>query len=268
LSIKQTKQDYFCLLCNEFKIEDMFTLFLLFTASLVLQSESTNQEVLKKAPFKILVFSKTVTFRHESISSGLAAIQKLGKENGFAVESTEDATVFNKEKLMDFKAIVFLNTTGNILTDEQQLAFELYIRSGGGFVGIHAATDTEYDWKWYGKLVGAYFNGHPNNPNVRNATVRVLDKKHKSTRHLPSDWMRADEWYNFKEINPDIKVLCNLDETTYQGGTNGANHPIVWYHKFDGGRSFYTGFGHTHETFSEPLFLKHLLGGILYASGK
>lgn len=219
-----------------------------------------------KPAFSVLVFSKTAGYRHESIPAGIAAVQKLGQENNFAVSATEDASDFTKENLGKYRVVIFLNTTMDVLNDSQQGVFENFIRSGGGFVGIHAAADTEYEWNWYGKLVGAYFDGHPNNPNVREAVVQVKDNNHPSTKGLPENWERKDEWYNYKEINPDIHILCNLDESSYEGGTNGENHPIAWHHDFDGGRAFYTGGGHTVESFSEPLFLKHLLGGIQYAA--
>lgn len=217
---------------------------------------------------EILVFSKTAGFRHASIESGQVAIQKLGEKNGFQVTLTEDASLFQEKELKKFHAVVFLNTTEDVLNDNQQLEFQRFIQAGGGFVGIHAAADTEYDWPWYGKLVGAYFNGHPSDPNVRAADIQCVHKEHMSTAHLPETWHRSDEWYNYKDINDQINVLLNLDENSYEGGTNGANHPIAWYHEYDGGRSWYTGGGHTNETFEEEDFLKHLLGGIKYAIGE
>ena len=216
---------------------------------------------------RILVFSKTKGFYHKSIPTGIAALQKLGKENGFDVDTTKDASKFTIDNLKKYQAIVFLSTTHDVLNEEQQVAMEKYIQSGGGFVGIHGAADTEYEWPWYNKLVGAYFKSHPNNPNVRKATINVVDKGHPATKDLPQQWERSDEWYNYKSINPDLKVLATLDETSYEGGENGENHPISWYHEYDGGRAFYTGGGHTDESFDEPLFLQHLLGGIRYAMG-
>ena len=216
----------------------------------------------------ILIFSKTAGYRHKSIESGIKAIKKLGKENGFAVVTTEDAANFKEENLKRYAAVIFLNTTGDVLNHVQQADFERFIQAGGGFVGIHAAADTEYDWIWYGKLVGGYFNGHPNDPNVRNAKIEVVDKTHICSKMLPDVWEREDEWYNYKNLNPNTNVIAKLDETSYEGGTNGDNHPIAWYHDFDGGRAFYTGSGHTEATFSEPLFLQHLLGGIQYAIGE
>ncbi len=216
---------------------------------------------------RVLVFSKTAGFRHSSIASGLAAIRKLGQENGFSVDATEDAAAFASKNLARYRAVVFLNTTGDVLDAAQQDDFERYIQAGGGYVGIHSATDTEYDWPWYGRLAGAWFVSHPNNPNVRKGTFRVLDKSHPSTEGLPDRWEREDEFYNFKSIDPSIKVLVDIDEKSYAGGTNGDKHPMSWYHDFDGGRAFYTNMGHTEETFSEPLFLRHLLGGLRYAMG-
>jgi cytochrome c len=216
---------------------------------------------------RVLVFSRTAGVRHTSIGVGLAAIRKLAQENGFAVDATEDPSAFTSKNLARYRAVVFLNTTGDVLDAAQQDDFERYIQAGGGYVGIHSATDTEYDWPWYGRLAGAWFNGHPNNPNVRKGTFRVLDKSHPSTEGLPDRWDREDEFYNFKSIDPGIHVLVDIDETSYEGGTNGDHHPMSWYHDFDGGRAFYTNMGHTEATFSEPLFLSHLLGGLRYAIG-
>ena len=216
---------------------------------------------------RVLVFSKTAGFRHSSIAAGIAAIRKLGQENGFSLDATEDAGAFTSKNLARYRTVVFLNTTGDVLDAAQQDDFERYIQAGGGFVGIHSATDTEYDWPWYGRLAGAWFNGHPGNPNVRKGTFRVLDKSHPSTKGLPDRWERTDEFYNFKSIDPTIHVLVDIDEKSYEGGTNGAHHPMSWYHDFDGGRAWYTNMGHTEETYSEPLFLEHLRGGLLYAIG-
>ncbi|MFN8336196.1 MAG: ThuA domain-containing protein [Cyclobacteriaceae bacterium] len=214
---------------------------------------------------RILVFTKTAGFYHESIPTGIEALQKLGAENGFKVDTTKDASFFTESKLKKYKAVVFLSTTKNVLNADQQVAFERYIQAGGGFVGIHAAADTEYEWPWYNRLVGAYFLSHPA---ILPAVVTVKDSTHISTKGLPVRWERTDEWYNYRNIYTGIHVLAELDEKTYEGGENGANHPIAWYHEFDGGRSFYTGGGHTKEAYSEPLFLKHVLGGIRYAMGE
>tara|TARA_R110002049_G_scaffold263561_2_gene439757 strand:+ start:5505 stop:6233 length:729 start_codon:yes stop_codon:yes gene_type:complete len=213
---------------------------------------------------KILVFSKTAGFRHSSIEAGVASLKKMGKEKDFTVVATEDATFFTKDVLKTYAAVIFLNTTGDILNDVQQTAFEKYIQAGGGFVGVHAATDTEYEWPWYNKLVGAYFLNHPKQ---QEATLTIVDKTHSSTKMLGETWRKFDEWYNFKDINPDINVVIEIDERSYEGGENGAHHPISWYHDYDGGRAFYTEMGHTDETFKNPKFLEHLYEGIKYAIG-
>src|SRR3989442_10899964 len=216
---------------------------------------------------RVLVFSKTAGYRHSSIGVGLAAIRKLGQENGFSVDATEDAAAFTQKNLARYSAVVFLNTTGDVLDAAQQDVFERYIQAGGGYVGVHSATDTEYGWPWYGRLAGAYFNGHPNNPNVRTGSYRVLDTTHVSTKGFPARFEREDEFYNFKAIDPTIHVLVEIDETSYEGGTNGDHHPMSWYHDFAGGRAWYTNMGHTEATYTEPLFLQHLLGGLRYAMG-
>lgn len=214
---------------------------------------------------KILVFSKTAGFHHNSIANGIIAIQELGKTHQFDVDTTIDATKINSINLKKYAAVVFLNTSGDVFNETQKKDFEQYIRSGGGFVGVHAASDTEFQWPWFGQLVGAYFDKHPV-PQV--AELQVINRNTIATKHLPEVWKRKDEWYNFKEIYSGIKVLINVDEKSYQGGKNGENHPMAWYHNFEGGRSFYTGLGHTAESYTEPFFLQHLLGGIQYAIGE
>ncbi len=224
--------------------------------------------VLSMKPIKkvkqVLVFFETKGYYHESIPTGVAAIQLLGKQNGFGVDTSRTSDIFTDEKLAKYDAVVFMSTTKDVLNEEEQIAFQKFIQKGKGFVGIHAATDTEYDWPWFNQLVGAYFKSHPKQ---QDAVLHIKNAKHLSTKHLPKTWKRWDEWYNFKNVQPNLKVLITLDESSYTGGENGADHPISWYHEFDGGRAFYTGLGHTHEAYSDPLFLKHVLGGINYAMG-
>ena len=230
------------------------------------QDDVTQPIPTAKPQFHVLVFSKTAGFRHRSIPTGVVAIQKLGVERGFRVDATEDAVVFTEEKLKQYGVVVFLNTTGDVLDDAQQAAFEKYIRAGGGYVGVHAAADTEYEWPWYGKLVGAYFKSHPA---IQEATVIVSDRKHPSTKHLPERWQRTDEWYNYRASpRGKVHVLASLDESTYTGGSMAADHPTAWCHDYDGGRAFYTGGGHTKECYADPAFLRHLLGGITWAAGQ
>ncbi len=214
---------------------------------------------------RVLVFSLTKGFHHESIPNGIAAIQKLGQENGFDVDTTTNPEMFTDSTLKKYSAVIFLNTTGDVLDYRQEAAFERYVQSGGGFVGVHSATDTEYDWGWYGRLVGSYFSGHPQ---IQQAKFIIKDKSQPSTKFFTDTiWQRTDEFYNFKKLNPDVHVLVTIDESSYQGGTNGAFHPMAWYHDYDGGRAFYTEMGHTKESYTEPNYLKHLLGGIQYAIG-
>ncbi len=215
---------------------------------------------------RVLVFSRTAGFRHASIPDGIAAVRELGAGR-WETDATEDPAAFADASLRRYRAVVFLSTTGDVLDPSQEAAFERYVRAGGGFAGIHAATDTEYGWPWFGKLVGARFASHPP---VQEAVVRVEDRAHPSTRMLPAEWRRSDEWYSFKE-NPrrGVHVLANLDERTYAPGeaAMGADHPAAWCHEFDGGRSWYTAGGHTKESFAEPLFRAHVAEGIAWAAG-
>jgi type 1 glutamine amidotransferase len=213
----------------------------------------------------VLVFSRTDGFRHDSIPAGIAAIQQQGRERGFTVDATEDSAAFSDEGLARYKAVVFLSTTGDVLNADQQGAFERFIRRGGGFVGVHSAADTEYDWAFYGGLIGAYFSNHPD---IQRATIQTEDQSHPATASLPRAWVRRDEWYNFRRTpRGRVTVLATLDERTYSGGSMASDHPIIWSHTYEGGRAFYTAGGHTVESFSEPLFVEHLGKAVLWAAG-
>lgn len=216
-------------------------------------------------PYQVLVFSKTAGFRHDSIPAGIAALQQLGAANQFTVTATEDATDFTPANLAEYEAVVFLSTTGDVLNDTQQSALKGYVDGGGGFVGVHAAADTEYDWPEYEDLVGAWFRSHPA---TQEARLTTEDHVHPATAHLDDTWTRTDEWYNYRS-NPrsDVHVLQSLDESSYSGGEMGGDHPITWCHPQQEGRSFYTGLGHTIESFADPDFRQLLLGGVQYAAG-
>ncbi|MEW2070171.1 ThuA domain-containing protein [Streptomyces sp. NPDC007346] len=219
-----------------------------------------------KSAKRVLVFSKTAGFRHDSIPDGIAALKEIGRDTGITVDSTESAAQFTTANLARYDAVAFLSTTGDVLDAEQQKAFENYVATGGGYVGIHAAADTEYDWEFYGGLVGAHFDSHPH---IQPATVRVEDHDHPATAHLDQEWERTDEWYNYRTNPRDkAKVLATLDETTYSGGNMKGDHPISWCQTYQGGRSFYTGLGHTKESYAEPAFREHVSGGLRYATGQ
>src|SRR5579862_615623 len=210
---------------------------------------------------RILIFSKTNGFRHASIPAGIAAIKKLGEENNFNVDATEDSTAFRADNLGKYAVLVFLSPTGKVFGPTEEDALRTYMKNGGGFVGIHAATDCEYNWQWYGDLVGGYFKSHPRQ---QKAKFVVVDKNNPATGFLPDVWERFDELYNFKYLNPAIHVLIKIDESSYDPGDGkmGENHPMSWCHEYEGGRAFYTELGHTDESYADPLYLKHLLGGI------
>ncbi|MGO3108793.1 MAG: ThuA domain-containing protein [Sphingobacterium sp.] len=229
------------------------------TALVMLSSLSTN------AQDKVLIFSKTAAFRHESIPKGVATVREILKTAQIKSVHTEDAAYFNTDSLQQFGAIIFLSTTGDILDKDQKAAFQAYIRSGKGFVGIHAASDTEHNWPWYGGLVGGYFSSHPA---VQEGKIDVVDSEHVSTSHLSKIWWHKDEWYDYKDVQPGLNILMKLDEESYQGGKMGKFHPVAWFHSYDGGRAFYTGLGHTNESFDVLNFQKHILGGVKYALGK
>ena len=225
-----------------------------------------------RAPrFRALVFSKVTNYYHESIPAGIEAIRRLGAQHGFDVTVSDDSAMFTDETLAAFDVVVFNNTNstpakGSLLDEAQRAAFRRYIRKGGGFAGIHSASGTERDWEWYGRLVGAFFRSHPK---IQPLTIRIEDRSHPSTRALPSAWMRTEEPYDF-QVNPRgrVHVLATFDPASYEGHVMGPDHPIAWCHRFEGGRSWYTGLGHASSAFTdEPLFLEHLRGGIEWAAG-
>nr|WP_234328222.1 ThuA domain-containing protein [Streptomyces sp. NRRL S-37] len=215
--------------------------------------------------YRILVFSRTTGFRHSSIDEGVTALRDLGAANNFTVDATEDPAAFTTANLARYRSVVFLSTTGDVLGAAQQTALEQYMGSGGGYVGIHAAADTEYDWPFYEGLAGALFQSHPA---IQPATVEVEDRAHDATAHLAGTWQRTDEWYNYR-TNPrtTAHVLASLDESSYSGGSMSGDHPIAWCKDYAGGRAFYTGGGHTEESYADPAFRRHLLGGIRWAAG-
>ncbi len=219
---------------------------------------------------RVLVFSKTAGFRHGSIADGIAMLQSQAAANGFIVEATEDAGAFNATNLARFRAVVWLSTTGDVLNDTQQSAFQTWLEAGGGYVGVHAAADCEYSWPWYGANVlgaGAWFLSHPA---IQTATIIRESASDISTAHLPPSYSFNDEWYNFRaNPRPEVTVLLRLDESSYSPGTGamGADHPISWKRNVGLGRSWYTGLGHRTQTYADSGFQQHVLGGLRWAIG-
>lgn len=218
---------------------------------------------------RVLVFSKTLGFRHGSIANGIAAIRDLGAKNGFTVEATEDAGAFTSANLGSFQAVVFLSVTGDVLNPEQERAFQDYIEGGGGFVGIHGALfgplACEDQWTWYGEMFCCAFANHSK---VLPAVVKIEDAAHSANAGLPARWERSDEWYNFAGTpRGRARILATVEESTYAGGKMGADHPIAWCRRVGKGRMWFTAMGHTPQSFAEPLFQQHLLNGIRLAAG-
>ncbi|HEV7713377.1 MAG TPA: ThuA domain-containing protein, partial [Asanoa sp.] len=215
--------------------------------------------------YKVLVFTKTAGLRRPSIQDGVATIRALAQDNGFTVTASQDAGAFTADNLATFRAVVFLNTTGDILNATQQGAFEAYIKAGGGYVGVHAAAETEPDWPFYQALVGAKVASATG---VEAGNVDIADRVHPATETVPRTLTLTEEWYNFTaNVRGQSHVLGTVDETSVTGGTMGFDHPITWCKDYQGGRSFYTGLGHSIETYRAAAYTKHLLGGIEWASG-
>ncbi|MBK6976797.1 MAG: ThuA domain-containing protein [Cytophagaceae bacterium] len=223
--------------------------------------------------FKAFLFSRTAGWHHESIHEGVEAIRKLGERHFFDVDWQENPAFVTEKNLENYQVIIFLNTTGDVLNAEQQKAVEKFVQSGKGFVGIHSASDTEYDWEWYTKMIGMMFKIHPTN---QTAYLNVVDDNFPGMERFPKRFLWTDEWYEFRDqLSPDLKFLVAVDEKSYnpvvkwgknEGKGMGVMHPISWYHPYDGGRAFYTALGHIPATFSDQTFLDHIYGGIYWAA--
>jgi len=236
-----------------------------YTLCLFLTSCSNKSDKRSGEP-RVLVFTKTAGFEHASIPDGVRAVQELGVKHGFKVDTTSISAKFVEDTLKQYSAVIFMSTTGDILNIREQVEFQRYIQAGGGYVGVHGAVDSEYNWPWYGKLIGAYFKNHPA---IQEAKLNVhSDKKFEVTESLPNPWIVTDEWYNFISLPEDVNVLVSIDEDSYEGGEHGENHPLVWYHEYDGGRGFYMALGHTPESYKDPNVLNILKAGIDYAIGE
>jgi uncharacterized protein len=229
--------------------------------------------VMAQKQFKALLVTTTMGWHHESIHAGVLALQQLGVRNSFDVALMENPGSITDKNLEQFNVIIFLNTTGNIFDSTQQKVMERFIQSGKGFVGIHSASDTEYDWPWYNKLVGRMFHIHPA---IQTAKVGILDAAFPGLQGFSNNKLWTDEWYEFgPEKTSDLKYILSIDETSYDPKVQWGNkkafgmgklHPVAWYHNYDGGRSFYTALGHLPSVFSDPAFLDHLYAGILWAA--
>ena len=237
------------------------------TVSRFRQPHSRNQ-------FQVLVYTSPDRYHNITEPTAILELQKLADKHAFGLTATQVVGNFNDEALKEYNVVVFLHSTSRDLSDEQLESFKRFIRNGGGFVGIHAASACGEEGEWFRKLVGRTFTDHPEE---QTGVLHVVDKNHPSTMHLPDRWIWTDEWYAYTEaLTETQKVLITLDESTYDPGRTwedenrntamGDFHPIAWYQEYDGGRSFYTTMGHMPELYKDPLFLTHLYGGIYWAA--
>ena len=242
-------------------------LILMFQMLLLFQVQAQQKQ------FRALIVTTTRGWHHESLHAGVLALQELGKKNFFDAVLYEDPKGFTDDYVKQFQVIIFLNTTGDIFDSAQQKVMERFIQSGKGYVGIHSASDTEYDWEWYTKLVGRMFVIHPA---VQTARLNVLDAEFPGIQGFTGNKLWTDEWYEFgPEKVPDLHYIMAVDENSYnpradwgskKGVGMGKLHPVAWYHTFDGGRAFYTALGHLPTTFSDASFMNLLYGGIFWAA--
>lgn len=243
-------------------------LFLISFLSLKANSQNTDNSKLKGK--KVLVFTKNGKgYVHENIPASIAAFQKLGKELSFTVDTTTNSALFTDDKLKNYDVVVFSNTNNDVFDiEEQRVAFMRYIQAGGSFMGLHSASGTERNWKWFKLMLGATFLRHPP---FQAFTVHILDAKHPATKNLPATWSTKDECYFFKEFNPSIKVLAFSDISAIKEGNDSKNitpdvfgnkYPCIWCHEFDGGKTWYSSLGHDKEDYSNPVHLAHIIEGL------
>jgi type 1 glutamine amidotransferase len=223
---------------------------------------------------KVLIYSGSTGFRHDSIPAGVEATKAIATKLGLGFDVSEDPDVFTAEKLAGYKAIVFVSSTtdpkkpeSEWFTGARRDALVGFLKAGKGVVGLHAAGDSHYHWPWFGQMMGGYFERHPKG--TPKGTLTVADATHPATAKLPKTVTRNDEWYYYKDFNPLVHVLITVDPASIGDGEADVNpNPLVWYHEFGGGRVFYSGLGHTSESYNEPYIIDLTTGGLKYAVGK
>jgi type 1 glutamine amidotransferase len=206
------------------------------------------------------VYTRTLGYRHaDSIDTIAAVLPAQLTARGIHTDVTEDPLVFRNENLARYRAIVFAYTTGNdVLDPEGKLAFEAFVRGGGGWLGIHSAADTEYAWPFFQQLVVTHFRTHPA---IQPGVVTIETPSHPAMRGLPSPWSATDEWYDFTtnaRMTSGVTIHATIDESTYTGGSSGADHPLIWSHELLGGRALYSAPGHVAARWMEPAYLAHV----------
>lgn len=222
----------------------------------------------------VLLFSKSTGFRHgESIEAGKKAFTEMASLHHWFLYNTEDGGVFNPEQLAQFDVVIFNNSTGRVLNEDQQAAVQSYVENGGTLLGIHGSGDNSHHWEWYEQnFIGAEFSHHPLNPQLQAAEI-MLNPVPDSLLMvgLPQSWTHTDEWYIFFENPRDrgFNVLYNIDGDKIIPDGNilwtkdknfgmGKDHPVAWYKSIGSGRTFYTSIGHNGEAWQQLAFLKML----------
>ncbi len=235
---------------------------------------SLAMPALAKEKARVLVYSGSTGYRHESIPAAVVAIKALGEKAGYVVDSSEDPEVFTAENLARYKALVLVSNStdpkkpeSEWFTGAKREALQGFLKAGKGVVALHAAADSHYHWGWYGQMIGGYFEKHPKG--TPKGTVTVVDAKHPATAKLPKSLERNDEWYYYKDFDPTVHVLVTIDPATIGEGQPDVNpNPLVWYHNFGGGRVIYSALGHSNESWSEPYMVTLLTGALSWAVGK
>jgi type 1 glutamine amidotransferase len=247
---------------------------------LIFSSLHISAQVVNWKKVKVLVYTKNGKgYVHDNIPYAVNCIQNLGKQYGFAVDSSGNPSVMTENNLKQYSILIFTSTNNDVFdTDEQRLAFRHYIEAGGGFVGIHSVTGTERNWKWFKMMLGGTFSWHAK---FQKFTVKVIDASHPSVQGLPKEWVKEDECYFAKELYPGPKAIMAHDITSLNTSDTAQKnliiknageyvdlYPAVWSYDFDGGHTWCTVLGHDKKDYSDPVFVKHIFQGIRYVASQ
>jgi type 1 glutamine amidotransferase len=225
----------------------------------------------------VLVYTKNGTgYVHDNIPSAVEALKKLSVQEQFNITVSDDPSIFTEDQIKKYTLIVFPSTNNDVFAnDDQRLVFRRYIEAGGGMVGLHSVTGTERNWKWFKMLIGCTFSWHAK---FQKFKVRVTDPEHPSMKDVPLVWEREDELYFGKELYPVTNVMMahqfttldqsQKDQISKNAGTFTEYYPAVWYNHFQGGHAWISTIGHSKETYSDPVYVNHLLQGLRFVASK
>ncbi|MHC2992696.1 carbohydrate-binding protein [Pontibacter sp. HJ8] len=202
---------------------------------------------------RVLIFSKN-PLEQQTNAEAAAALAAYVQQQGIAVDTTTNSAYLAEDSLMRYGTVVFLNTSRDVLETRQQNEIERFVQAGGGFVGIHAAPGSRYQWPWYNNMFGTLQEQQPDSLLASNVNLQLVEAEDALTQGLPKKWSQSDRLYKFASKDAASNLLVTADQ----------QEPVSWYREYDGGRMFYTAAGGTAASYKQDEFLQHLLAGIRY----